>query len=423
MTPPIETSSAVQKRPAVPAREKWLSIIGISEDGVEGLSATARRRIADAAVVYGGNRHLDLVGELVTGEAQAWPRPIRDAIPDLLARRGQAVAVLVSGDPFFHSMGSIIAEEVSAEEFDAFPAPSSISLAAARMGWAIQDSEIVSLCGRPVEELIPYLQPGRRLLVLSSDETTPGAVAALLTERGFGASALTVLERLGGAAEKVGTCRADAFATDVVARLNMMAITVQASTEARPIPRASGLDDAVFDNDGMLTKREVRAITLSSLAPHPGEMLWDIGTGSGAVAIEWLLAHPANRAIAVEHHEERAAVARANAKKLGVPHLEIIVGRAPVALEGLEAPNAVFIGGGLSSTGVFDTAWEHLLPGGRLVANSVTLESDGVLAKAMKPTGGSMTRISVERLDQIGRMHGYRPAMTVTQFRALKPWR
>ena len=411
----------MQERPVAPAQDKWLSIIGVGEDGVEGLSAAARQRIEAAGVVFGGSRHLDLVADLINGEVVAWPRPIKAAVSDIAGRRGTPVAVLVSGDPFLHSMGSIIADAIPAGEFEAYPAPSAFSLAAARLGWAIQDCDTVSLCGNPVEILIPYLQPGRRLLVLSSDDTTPKSVASLLGVRGFGASVISVLERLGGSAERIREQTADTFDVVGIDRLNMMAIAVAGSAKAQVIPQAPGLDDYLFENDGMLTKREIRAMTLSSLAPRAGDLLWDIGTGSGAVAIEWLLAHPANRAIAIEHHEDRAALAQKNAAALGVPHLQVVIGRAPAALADLENPQAIFIGGGLSQEGVFEAAWDRLQSGGRLVANSVTMESDAVLTKAVGETGGALTRASIERLDQIGRMHGYRPAMTVTQLRAIKP--
>ena len=399
---------------------RWLSIIGVGEDGVEGLSAPARQAVTGAETVFGGQRHLRLLGSLIRGEAVAWPSPIRDAIPRIEALRGTPVAVLASGDPFHHGIGSLLAKAIPARELAVFSAPSSFTLAAARLGWAVQDAGLVSLCGHPVETLIPHLQPGRRLLVLSADETTPPTVARLLAENGFGASSIAVLEALGGPAERLRERRADDFDLVDIARLNLLAISVAAAPEARAIPQCGGLDDRLFDSDGMLTKREIRAVTLSSLAPLAGERLWDIGTGSGSVAIEWLLAHPANRASAVERREDRAARARENAAALGVPRLEVVVGDAPAALATLPAPDAVFVGGGIA-LGVLEAAWRALPPGGRLVANSVTLESDLVLGEFVRETGGTLTRLSVERLDRIGGMKGFRPAMTVTQLRAAKP--
>ncbi len=400
---------------------RWLSIIGVGEDGVEGLSAAARQAVADAEIVFGGRRHLRLLASLIRGETVPWPSPIRSALPRIEELRGRRVAVLASGDPFHHGIGSVVAEVVRAEETAVFAAPSSFSLAAGRMGWAVQDAGLISLCGHPVETLLPHLQPSQRLIVLSADETTPNAVARLMSERGFGASAIAVLEALGGPSERIRTCRADAFDLADIARLNTMAITVSAASGARTIPVGAGLDDGWFESDGMLTKREIRAVTLSSLAPRAGDLLWDIGTGSGSVAIEWLLAHPANRAIGVERREDRASRARENAIALGVPRLEVVVGEAPVALDSLPEPDAVFVGGGLAREGVLEAAWQALPPGGRLVANSVTLKSDLLLGAFVGKAGGTLTRLSVERLDRIGEMRGFRPAMTVTQLRAIKP--
>ena len=329
--------------------------------------------------------------------------------------------MLASGDPFHHGIGSLLTEAVATDETAVFAAPSSFSLAAGRMGWAVQDTGLVSLCGHPVETLLPHLQPSRRLLVLSADETTPHAVARLLSRHGFGTSRIAVLEALGGPSERMRACRADTFDLADVARLNTMAIAIEAESEARIIPVGAGLDDALFETDGMLTKREIRAVTLSSLAPRAGDLLWDIGTGSGSVAIEWLLAHPANRAIGVERREDRAARARQNAVALGVPRLQVIVGEALGALASLPAPDAVFVGGGVAGDGTLEAAWDTLSSGGRLVANSVTLESDLVLGGFVGKAGGTLTRLSVERLDRIGEMQGFRPAMTVTQLRATKP--
>ena len=401
--------------------QPWLSIIGVGEDGVEGLNAAARQCISAAAYVFGGKRHLALVAPLVKGEAVPWPSPMSEALPRLLDLRGSPVAVLASGDPFHHGVGSLLAKKLPEGEYASHPAPSSFSLAAARMGWALQDIDTHSLCGRPLETLIPRFQPGRRLLVLSADETTPRAVAGLLSQRGFGASVVHVHEALGGAHERSRKCAAGQFDLEDIARLNLLAIELVAGPEARVLPLAPGLADEDFITDGMLTKRDIRAITLSSLAPNAGGLLWDIGTGSGSIAIEWLLAHPANRAIGLDRREDRAAGARQNATALGVPHFDVIIGDAPAALEGLAAPDAIFIGGGATDDGVITAAWQALIPGGRLVANSVTVDSDQALLAAVEEYGGTLTRISVEKLDRLGNMQAFRPALTVTQWRAKKP--
>ena len=400
--------------------QPWLSIIGVGEDGVEGLNAAARQCVSEAAHVFGGKRHLALVASLINGEAIPWPSPISEALPRILALRGSQVAVLASGDPFHHGVGSLLAKDVPDGERIAFPAPSSFSLAAARMGWALQEVDTHSLCGRPLETLIPRLQPGRRLLVLSADENTPRAVAGLLNTRGFGSSLMHVHEAMGGSRERSRESVAHSFDLDDIAGLNLLAIELVAAPDAQIVPLAAGLEDGRFETDGMLTKRDIRAITLSALEPNTGGMLWDIGTGSGSIAIEWLLAHPANRAVGLDRHQDRADGARRNAVALGVPHLEVVVGAAPAALGGLPAPDAVFIGGGATEDGVLSTAWHALIPGGRLVANSVTVETDRAVMAAVEEYGGTLTRISVERLDRLGTLHAFRPAMTVTQWRAKK---
>lgn len=399
----------------------WLSILGIGEDGVEGLSPRAARLIADAGLVIGGARHLALCATLIRGEATTWPTPIADAMPMLLARRPAPVAVLASGDPFCFGVGSLLAAHVPAAEFICLPAPSAFSLACARLGWTLQDASVISFCGRPLAALAPLLQPGARVLALSADAATPAQVAALVSARGFGSSRITVLEALGGRRQRVRTATAADFAMTGINPLNLLAIEVAAAADAKVIPLAAGLDDGCFDHDGQMTKSHVRAMTLAALAPRRGELLWDIGSGSGAVAIEWLLRHPANRAVGIERHPGRAARAARNAEALGVPSLRLVLGAAPAALADLPPPDAVFIGGGATQEGVIDAAWQALPPGGRLVINAVTIETEAVLFAAVRRLGGSLVRLGVDRLDSIGAMHGFRPAMTVTQFVVVRP--
>ena len=398
----------------------WLSILGIGEDGVEGLSPRAVRLISDAGLVIGGARHLALCATLSHRETMVWPTPIADAIPLLLGRRPTPVAVLASGDPFCFGVGSLLAAHVPAAEFVCLPAPSAFSLACARLGWALQDAAVISFCGRPVAALAPLLQPHARILALSADASTPAQVATLMAARGFGPSRITVLEALGGPRERVRAATAVDFALSDINPLNLLAIEVAAGADARVIPLAAGLDDGCFDHDGQMTKSHVRAMTLAALAPRRGELLWDIGSGSGAVAIEWLLRHPANRAIGIERHPDRAARAARNAEALGVPSLRLVHGAAPAALAGLPQPGAVFIGGGAAQEGLIDAAWQALAPGGRLVVNAVTIETEAVLFAAVRRLGGSLARLGVDRLDSIGAMHGFRPAMTVTQFVATR---
>ncbi len=406
---------------AIAANRRWLAILGIGEDGVEGLTAAARALISGAELVVGGARHLALADSLIRGERLAWPSPLTAAISTICARRGSPVAVLASGDPFCYGVGNKLLRHVAAEETLCLPAPSAFSLACARLGWPLQDSATISFCGRPIEPLAPLLQPGARILALSADATTPAALAVFLRGRGFGPSRLHLLEALGGPHERICAARADGFDLGAVDALNLVAIEVVAGPAAKIIPLAAGLADDAFEHDGQITKREIRAVTLSTLAPRRGELLWDIGCGSGSIAIEWMLRHPANRAVAFEENPDRAARAARNAASLGVPALDIVAGHAPEALQGRTAPDAVFIGGGAQDAGVIDAAWAALTPGGRLVANGVTVETEALLIAARARLGGTLTRLSVERLDRIGSMHGFRPAMTVTQWAAAKP--
>jgi precorrin-6Y C5,15-methyltransferase (decarboxylating) len=399
----------------------WLTIVGISEDGVEGLAAAARSAIAQAALVVGGRRHLALAETLIRGERLTWPSPLSDAFPTILAHRGQRVVVLASGDPYCYGIATTLRPLLPLAEMRCMPAPSAFALACARLGWAAQDVATLSACGRPLEAVLPLLQPGRRVMVLSADATTPAALAALLGRYGFGSSVLHVLEALGGPRERIRSTTAAAVLPGDIDALNLLAIEVAEAEGARVIPRVAGLPDDFFEHDGQITKREVRAVTLAALAPRVGELLWDIGCGSGSVAIEWSLAHAANRAIGIEQRADRAARAQRNALALGVPSLRIITGEAPAALAGLPRPDAVFIGGGAQHTGLLDTGWAALRSGGRMVANAVTIETEAVLIAAHRAHGGTLTRLSVERLDGIGRSHGFRPAMPVTQWAAVKP--
>ncbi len=399
---------------------KWLCVVGIGEDGVDGLGAAGRRGIAGAEVVFGGRRHLALAAPLIRGEARAWPSPFDAAVAEVLALRGRAVCVLASGDPFQHGVGATLARRLDAGEMTVVPAPSAFSLAAARLGWALQDAETISLHGRAIALLRPLLHPGARILALTSDGDGPAGVARLLVGDGFGGSRLHVLEALGGPDERVRTAPATALTEAACGPLNLVAIEVVADPKARILP-FGGLDDALFEHDGQLTKREIRAVTLAALAPRRGERLWDIGAGAGSVAIEWMLRHPSLRATAIEGRPDRAARIRRNAAALGVPGLEIVEGVAPGALAELPTPDAVFLGGGGTDPGVLDTAIAALAPGGRLVANAVTLEMQARLAAAAARLGGDLTTIAIARAAPLGGMTAWRPAMPVTQWAWVKP--
>lgn len=400
---------------------RWLSIIGVGEDGVAALPDAARRLIERAELVVGGTRHLALARGVIRGEEMTWPSPIGDAWPRVAARRGRPVVVLATGDPFFWGIGKQIAERFPAEEILCLPQPSAFSLAAARLGWPLQDTALVTLHGRPLEGIVRYLQPGARILALSWDGDTPRRVARLLTEYGLGDSTLTVLEAMGGPRERITQSVASGFAVEGIDPLNTIAVEIEAGSDVRTPALAPGLDDTYFENDGQLTKREVRAVTLSSLAPRKGELLWDIGLGSGSIAIEWLLRDPAMRAIGIEENPERAARAARNAAALGAPDLQVVTGRAPEALEGLAQPDAIFIGGGMGDEGVLEAAWSALKPRGRLVANAVTLETEARLIGLWQRFGGELVRLSIARARGLGNGAAWRTALPVTQWRVIKP--
>ena len=405
------------------AAPPWLSVVGIGEDGIAGLGEAAKRAVSAAETVFGGRRHLALVEGLGRGERRAWPSPFDPEMAAVRALAGQPVCVLASGDPFLHGVGTTLARVVPANEMRVLPAPSAFSLAAARLGWALNEVETISLHGRDIALLRPLLHPRTRILALTSDAPAPMAIAALIAGLGFGASRVTLLEALGGPEERVRAVRADAFAFCGINPLNLLAIEVDSESEheARVLPLTAGLPDALFEHDGQITKREVRAITLAALAPRRGELLWDIGAGSGSVSVEWMLAHSSLRAIAIEPDAGRAARIGRNASACGVPGLAVVAGEAPAALAGLERPDAVFVGGGGSRAGVMPAAIEALRPSGRLVANAVTLEMEAVLLSLHAEHGGSLTRIAIARAAPVGSMEAWRPAMPVTQWSWSKP--
>jgi precorrin-6Y C5,15-methyltransferase (decarboxylating) len=403
------------------ATKQWLSIVGIGEDGLDGLSPAARTTIERAALVVGGRRHLALVSDAVKGETMAWPSPPNAAFPEILARRGTAVCVVATGDPFFYGIGSLLAREVPPEEMLCLPAASCFSLAAARMGWAVQDCALISLHGRALERIVPHLRPRTRILALSWDATTPGKLAKLLTWHGFGDTRMTVCETMGGPRERLRHTAARDFALANIDNLNMVALDIHDASNARVIPLTPGLPDAWFEHDGQLTKQDIRAITIAALAPRPGELLWDVGAGSGAIGIEWMLAHPANRAIAIERDPIRASRIARNAVSLGVPDLKIVTGNAPDALRDQPPPDAVFIGGGATAPGVIDTVWAELQTTGRLIINGVTIETQALLIERFRTLGGCLKTIQISHADPLGGLHAMRPALPVTQWSVTKP--
>lgn len=394
-------------------------VVGIGADGLDGLSATARAEVANAQVVLGSERQLALIGEHA-GTLMRWPSPLVPALPGLLDRlRGHRVCALASGDPMFFGLGSTLVRVVGAERLRVIPHPSSVSLACARLGWPLQDARVVSLVARPIARLTAALAPDRRLLVLTADADGPAEVAEELTRRGYGASEITVLEQLGGPGERVRAATAGAWTLRPGDPLAIVAVRCRPDPDTRPLSPVGGLPDETFENDGQLTKREIRAVTLARLAPLPGQLLWDVGAGAGSVALEWLRADPTCRAIAIESDPERAARIGRNAETLGVEP-RVVVGAAPAALAGLQTPDTVFVGGGVSRDLVVGTSWEALRPGGRIVVNAVTLEAEATVTAWHARVGGSLTRIEIQRAGPIGGLTAWRPAMPVTQWVAEK---
>ncbi len=394
----------------------WLSLIGLGEDGA--LSSAARALIDAATLIIGGARHLALLGETRAPQMQ-WPQPLTQAMDDIAARRGAPTVVLASGDPFFYGVGELVSKYVARDEIFCLPSPSAFALASARLCWSQQDCALLSLHGRAFERITPHLQPGRRLIALSWDGTTPRRVAEHLVALGFGSSTLHVLENLGGPRERIRSARAADFALADVGPLNTFGLELVAAPEARVIALTPGLPDDWFEHDGQLTKRDIRAVTLGALAPRKGELLWDIGAGSGSIGIEWMLADPANRAVAIEADPARAARIARNAANLGVPCLEIAAARAPQALADLATPNAIFIGGGATAA-MLNAAWEALPAFGRIVVNAVTLETQALLAEAFAEHGGELIQIQIAKARAVGRFHALAPAMPVLQWRAVK---
>jgi len=394
----------------------WLTILGLGEDGPEGLPPASHAALALAEVVMGAARHLALLPGL-TAETIPWPVPFADGIPLLLALRGRRVVMLASGDPFWFGAGTSVTRHLAPGEWRALPAPSTFSHAAARLGWPLEETVCLGLHAAPLTRLRPHLATGTRLIVLLRDGAAVADLAAWLVAQGVGATQMTVMEALGGPRERVRATQADGFALADIA--HPVAVALEPAGGAAIPHRASGQPDSLFDHDGQITKRPIRALTLSALAPRAGERLWDIAAGSGSIAIEWLLAHPACQAVAIEADAGRADRLRANADRLGMDRLVLVRGRAPEALAGLPAPDAVFIGGGLSPA-LLAALWQVLPQSCRLVANAVTLESEAQLAQAQATHGGSLLRIELAEAATLGGKRGWKASFPVVQWSVLR---
>ncbi|MDQ4053043.1 MAG: precorrin-6y C5,15-methyltransferase (decarboxylating) subunit CbiE [Actinomycetota bacterium] len=397
----------------MPALTTRVTVVGIGADGWPGVPGRLREVVLHADVVLGGTRQLDLLPDIATQSREPWPSPLREGLGQLLERHaGRSVVALASGDPLLSGIGSTLVEVLGSDAVSVEPALSSVTLARARMGWADETTATVSVVGRELHRVLRELAPGRRLVVLSSDDRTPAALAALLASVGYGGSRMTVLADLGSDRETRVDGSAGTWSAEV-APLNVVALEL-----AGPVigSWAAGLPDDAYEHDGQLTKRDLRASALARLAPQPGQLLWDVGAGAGTVGIEWLRAHPTCRAVAVERDPDRAARVTRNAARLGVPALRVVTGVAPDCLAELPRPDAVFVGGGATSPGLLDRCLQALGPGGRMVVHGVTLETEAELARMRAEHGGELTRIAVEHAEPIGGFTGWTPARAVTQW-------
>ena len=398
----------------------WLSVIGLTERGLDGLTPEARRLIDQAEFLVGGERHLALV-PAGKAERQSWLSPLRLTIEEILRWRGRAVVVLASGDPMWFGVGVTLARHVAREEMRVLPQVSAFTLAAARLGWSLSETDCLTLHGRPLDLLNAAVFPGARLLMLTDDGAAPALIARRLTELGYGDSRVVALEHMDGPAEAAIERNAAEWGDRRTADLNTVAVECRAEPGATITARIPGLPDDAFQHDGQLTKREVRAAALAKLMPLPGALLWDVGAGCGSIAIEWMRAARGAKAIAIESDPERVALIEANMRALGTPKLAIVAGKAPAALDGLAEPTAIFLGGGVSAPGLIERCWAALPSGGRLVAHAVTVESEARLAGFRAVCGGELTRIAIQRAEPIGPHLAWRPLMPVTQLAAVKP--
>jgi precorrin-6Y C5,15-methyltransferase (decarboxylating) len=408
--------------------EKWLSVVGIGEDGLLELSAAARSQIDRAEILVGGDRHLAMLRDAILLDDLRshlrshliWTSPIEETIQKIISYRGKSVCVLASGDPLWFGIGTTLLRRIPIEEITIIPSPSTFSLICARLGWSINEVETLSLCGRPTSLLNAYIYPNAKLLILSSGKETPAIVAKVLCDRNFTNSKITILEHLNGTEERIISSLANqSLDFPEFADLNAIAVECIPNPEAQILSRMAGLPDAAYHHDGQLTKREVRAITLSALAPNAGELLWDVGAGCGSISIEWMRSHPRCQAIAIE--KSRTHFIAENAIALGTPNLKIIEGKAPEILKDLPPPDAIFIGGGATVKDLFETCWENLRSQGRLVANVVTLEGEQKLFQWQQKYGGTLTQISIKRAEPIGSFLGWQPMRPVTQWKIIKP--
>jgi precorrin-6B C5,15-methyltransferase / cobalt-precorrin-6B C5,C15-methyltransferase len=399
-----------------------IAVVGIGADGWAGLGESAREAILAADELIGSPRQLALLPPEASAPQRRWPSPLDPLLDELEARPDAITCVLASGDPMLHGIGATLARRLGPQRLDVHPHPSAFALACARLGWPQADVELVSAVARAPEVVARALAPGRRVVVLATGHDGAAQIARVVCERGYGPSQLVVLEQLGGPAERRVDATAEGWRDAPVDPLHVVAIDCRAAPGTAPLQRSPGLpDDAYATTDGQLTKRHVRAMTLAALQPLPGQLLWDVGAASGSIAIEWLRAEPSARAIAIETRADRAAQAADNALALGVPQLDVRAATAPQAFADLPEPDAVFVGGGVTTPGLVVGAWAALRPGGRIVANVVTLEGEQALVAARARFGGTLARVEIAHAEPLGAFTAWRAQMPVVQWAAAKP--
>lgn len=398
---------------------KWLTIVGMGEDGYESLTGSAKMSIAGARHVIGSSRLLALLPPL-NAKTHEWPQPFSAVVHQIMPLRGTPTVVLATGDPMNYGAARKLLEILPFREMSVIPHVSAFSHAAARLGWSLPDCDCMTIHGRPAAQLEVYIQPEARVLVLTQDGSSIAECVKRLMLRGFGNSILTVLENMGGSAEAITRFVAHESPSRAWSDLNVLAIQCVASRDASVLSRVGGLPDDAFEHDGKITKREVRAATLAALQPSPDQLLWDVGAGSGSVSIEWMRSTRGCQAIAIETNPERCAAIARNAESLGTPRLKIVNADAPQAFASLAPPDAIFIGGAVDTPGIFETAFATLKAGGVCVANTVTLEGDRQLISLQEQYGGDLVRMDVSTLTMVGKLRALRPRMSVLQWRLRK---
>ena len=399
---------------------KWLTVVGMGEDGWEALSNRARLAIKSTDVIVGATRLLALLPK-TKAEIHEWPQPFSAVVEQIKPLRGRNTVILATGDPMNFGVVRKLLEFIPFDEMTIIPQVSAFSLAASRMGWSVPDCDTFTIHGRPAANVETFIQPNARLLILTENETSIAELCRRFIARGFEDSKVTVLENMGGASERMTSFAANENPNLEWSPLNVLAVHCVAGLDAKIFSRVAGLPDDAFSHDGQLTKRQVRAATLAALAPAPDQLLWDIGAGCGSVSIEWMRSTRGCEAIAIEDNEERLKMIATNADQLGTPRLKIIACKAPEGLKDLPTPDAVFIGGGAGNEGVFEAAWENLKPGGRLVCNVVTIEGEMHLYDLQKKYGGELVRMDVSTLTAVGPYRAMKPRMSVVQWRVIKP--